>query len=70
LSTDRLLADWTGRQTFFKITALPLALWTILIVAAAIGATFAWEALALRGMPLARMKVITLDLVAPPLLFL
>jgi hypothetical protein len=33
--------SWTGRQAFFKVTALPLALWTILLVGAAVGATFA-----------------------------
>jgi hypothetical protein len=39
--------SWTGRQAFFKVTAFPLALWTLFITGLAIGGTYAIDQWAL-----------------------
>jgi hypothetical protein len=38
--SKRRTSSWTTRQAFFKVTALPLALWTLFIVGLAVGGTY------------------------------
>src|SRR6185295_3431554 len=39
--SNKRTTGWTSRQAFFKITALPLALWTLFITGLAVGGTYA-----------------------------
>src|SRR6185436_8692795 len=39
--SNKRTTGWTSRQAFFKITAFPLALWTLFITGLAVGGTYA-----------------------------